>query len=105
MNKIKVGVLKETKTPPDRRTAISPQLGVELVNKFPNVELFIQSSDIRAYKDNEYTALGLTVTEDVSHCDILIGVKEVHIPELIENKTYLFFSHTAKEQEYNGRGI
>lgn len=99
--KLKVGILKETKTPPDRRTAISPQLGVELVNKFPNVELFIQSSDIRAYKNNEYTELGLTVTEDVSHCDILIGVKEVHIPELIADKTYLFFSHTAKEQEYN----
>ncbi len=99
--KTKVGILKETKTPPDKRTAISPKQGVELSEKFSNVELFIQSSDIRAYKDEEYTALGLQVTEDVSHCDILIGVKEVHIPELIANKTYLFFSHTAKEQEYN----
>ncbi|MCD4795410.1 MAG: NAD(P)-dependent oxidoreductase [Bacteroidales bacterium] len=99
--KIKVGILKETKTPPDKRTAISPKQGIELSEKFSNVELFIQSSDIRAYKDEEYTALGLQVTEDVSHCDILIGVKEVHIPELIANKTYLFFSHTAKEQEYN----
>ena len=99
--KIKVGILKETKTPPDKRTAISPKQGVELSEKFSNVELFIQSSDIRAYKDNEYTELGLKVTEDVSHCDILIGVKEVHIPELIADKTYLFFSHTAKEQEYN----
>ena len=98
---LKVGILKETKTPPDRRTAIAPKLGVELVNKFSNVDLYIQSSDIRAYKDNEYRELGLNVVDDVSHCDILIGVKEVHIPELIENKTYLFFSHTAKEQEYN----
>lgn len=99
--KIKVGILKETKTPPDKRTAISPKQGIELSEKFSNVELFIQSSDIRAYKDEEYTALGLQVTDDVSHCDILIGVKEVHIPELIADKTYLFFSHTAKEQEYN----
>ncbi|MCF6366630.1 MAG: NAD(P)-dependent oxidoreductase [Bacteroidales bacterium] len=99
--KIKVGILKETKTPPDRRTAISPKLGVQLIEKFPNVELFIQSSDIRAFKDEEYTELGLTVVDDISHCDILAGVKEVHIPELIAGKTYLFFSHTAKEQEYN----
>lgn len=99
--KIKVGILKETKTPPDRRTAISPKLGVQLTEKFSNVELFIQSSDIRAFKDKEYTELGLTVVEDISHCDILAGVKEVHIPELIADKTYLFFSHTAKEQEYN----
>jgi len=102
MSKIlKVGILKETKTPPDKRTAISPKLGVQLLEKFPNVELFIQSSDIRAYKDEEYTARDLQVVEDISHCDILVGVKEAHIPTLIANKTYLFFSHTAKEQEYN----
>ncbi len=99
--KIKVGILKETKTPPDRRTAISPKLGVQLIEKFPNVELFIQSSDIRAFKDDEYTNLRLTDVEDISQCDVLAGVKEVHIPELIADKTYLFFSHTAKEQEYN----
>jgi len=99
--KLKVAILKETKTPPDKRTAISPQQGVELLKKFDNVELFIQSSNIRAYKDEEYAALGLKVVDDVSHCDILAGVKEVKIPELIATKTYLFFSHTAKEQEYN----
>ncbi len=99
--KFNVGILKETKTPPDRRTALSPEQAVEFVRKFPNTELFIQSSDIRAYKDDEYSKLGLRVVNDVSHCDILIGVKEVSIPELINDKTYLFFSHTAKEQEYN----
>ena len=99
--KLKVAILKETKTPPDKRTAISPQQGVELLDKFDNVELFIQSSNIRAYKDEEYSALGLNVVDDVSHCDILVGVKEAHIPTLLSGKTYLFFSHTAKEQEYN----
>jgi saccharopine dehydrogenase (NAD+, L-lysine forming) len=98
---IKVAVLKETKTPPDRRVALSPEQALEFTKKFPNTELYIQSSDIRAYKDDEYKKLGLSVVNDVSHCDVLIGVKEVHIPELINDKTYLFFSHTAKEQEYN----
>ncbi|NPA44227.1 MAG: alanine dehydrogenase [Chlorobi bacterium] len=98
---LKVAILKETKTPPDRRTAIAPEQAVEILKNFNNVELFVQSSNIRAYKDEEYAQLGLKVVKDVSHCDILIGVKEVHIPELIANKTYLFFSHTAKEQEYN----
>lgn len=99
--KLKVAILKETKTPPDKRVAIAPKQAVEMLEKFDNIELFVQSSDIRAYKDEEYSSLGLKVVEDISHCDILIGVKEVHIPELIANKTYLFFSHTAKEQEYN----
>jgi alanine dehydrogenase len=102
MNKnLKVGILKETKTPPDKRTAVAPLQAVELLKRFPNVELFIQSSDIRSYKDEEYLKLGLNIVEDVSNCDILIGVKEVKLPKLIENKTYLFFSHTAKKQEYN----
>ena len=102
MNKnLKVAILKETKTPPDRRTAIAPKQAIELIDKFPNIELVIQKSDIRAYKNEEYSALGLTLVDDVSDCDILIGVKEVEIEELIADKTYLFFSHTAKKQEYN----
>ncbi len=101
MNKLKVGILKETKTPPDRRVAVAPKQAKELVARFKNVELVIQSSDNRCFKDNEYTDLGLTVVNDVSDCDILLGVKEVHIPELLENKKYLFFSHTAKMQAYN----
>ena len=101
MEKIKVGILKETKTPPDRRVAIPPQQGKDLLNTFPNAELYIQASDLRAYKDEEYKNLNLTVKNDISDCDILIGVKEVEISELIANKTYLFFSHTAKKQPYN----
>lgn len=101
MEKIKVGILKETKTPPDRRVAIPPKQAVELLKKFPNVELFVQPSELRAYKDDEYIDLGITLQEDLNDCDVLIGVKEVEISTLIPNKTYIFFSHTAKKQSYN----
>ncbi len=101
MEKIKVGILRETKNPPDRRVAIPPKQAVKLLEKFPNVELFVQSSELRAYKDEEYKELGLNVLEDISNCDILVGVKEVDIPALIPEKTYMFFSHTAKKQPYN----
>ncbi|MCK5822730.1 MAG: hypothetical protein KAG95_01915 [Bacteroidales bacterium] len=98
---IKVGILKETKTPPDRRVAVAPEQANELLGKFSNVELFFQPSDIRCYTDDEYNALGLNIKQDLTDCDILIGVKEVKIDTLIANKKYLFFSHTAKEQPYN----
>lgn len=101
MEKIKVGILNETKSPPDRRVAIPPKQAIDLIKKFPQVELFIQPSDIRAYSNKEYTDLGLTMQEDLSHCDILIGVKEVKISTLIPEKTYLFFSHTGKKQPHN----
>ena len=39
--------------------------------------------------------------DDISDCDILFGIKEVPKEKLIANKTYLYFSHTIKEQEYN----
>ncbi len=101
MEKIKVGVLHETKTPPDKRAAITPNTAVEILKRFSNVELYIQPSDLRAFKDEEYRAKGLTLKQDLSDCDILIGVKEVKIEALIPDKKYLFFAHIAKKQEHN----
>ncbi len=98
---IKIGIVKETKNPPDRRVALTPEQCLELTTKYPNIELKIQKSDTRAYTNGEYQALGVPLTDDVSDCDILIGIKEVEISQLVDNKTYLFFSHTAKKQEYN----
>ncbi|WP_461631855.1 NAD(P)-dependent oxidoreductase [Labilibaculum euxinus] len=99
--RIRIGVLRETKNPPDRRVAIPPLTGLQILNKYPNVSIFIQPSDIRCFTDSEYREQGYFLTDDLRDCDILIGVKEVSIPTLIPNKTYLFFSHTAKQQPYN----
>ena len=77
---IKVGILKETKVPIDRRVAMTPKQAVDLLKKFPDIELFIQSSDIRCIKDKEYKDLGINVVEDLKECDVLLGVKEVDIP-------------------------
>ena len=97
---MKIGVLKEGKIPPDRRVPLSPQQ-CKIVNEQLGIEVLVQSSDIRRFSDEEYTAMGLRVVGSVEDCDVLIGVKEVPIDELIPNKKYLFFSHTFKEQPYN----
>ncbi len=101
MKKVKVGILRETKNPPDRRVVLAPNQAKEFVQMFPEIELVVQSSKIRCYKDDEYTALGLPVHDDISDCDFLMGVKEVPIDNLIPGKSYLFFSHTAKQQLHN----
>ncbi len=98
---MKIGIIKEGKTPPDKRVPLSPEQCKEVKEKFPNVDVLVQTSDIRCFKDDEYKAEGIEVVEDVSNCDILMGVKEVPMPMLIDNKTYLFFSHTIKKQPYN----
>ena len=98
---MKIGILKETKNPPDKRVPLSPENCKQLISEYPEIELKVQSSDIRAFKDNEYSDLGITVVSDVSDCDVLLGVKEVKKDALLPDKTYFFFSHTIKEQPYN----
>ena len=102
MGKMKFAVLKETKVPVDKRVVLPPDAAKRFQEEFASqMELVVQSSDIRAFSDDEYKAVGITVVEDVSDCDVLMGVKEVKIDKLISDKTYLFFSHTAKKQPYN----
>lgn len=98
---IKFALIKERKTPPDRRVVFSPQKLKEVVKKFPQARFKVESSDIRIFSDQEYRDAGFEVTEDVSDCDVMLGVKEVPIPALIPDKKYFFFSHTIKKQPYN----
>jgi saccharopine dehydrogenase (NAD+, L-lysine-forming) len=102
MNKIvRTGILKETKSPPDRRVPFTPAQIRLLKERFPVAEFCIQPSDIRCFADNEYADSGIELKNDLSDCDILFGIKEVRIDTLIPGKTYLFFSHTGKMQPYN----
>lgn len=97
---IKIGLIKEGKIPPDKRVAFTPAQAQEIQQRYPNVKVILEPSEIRCYKEDEYKNLGVDVG-DVSQCDILMGIKEVPISNLIANKTYLFFSHTIKKQPYN----
>ena len=101
MNRIKFALIKERKNPPDRRVVFSPEKLAEVREKFPNAEFIVESSDIRVFPDAAYEALGFEVTNDVSNADVMIGVKEVPVDDLIPNKQYFFFSHTIKKQPYN----
>ena len=101
MQKITIGIVRETKTPPDRRVPFTPLQCRSLLDRYKHLELLIQPSDYRCYSDEEYAAQGITLAEDVSSCDILMGVKEVKLNAFIDQCTYLFFSHTAKKQPYN----
>lgn len=98
---LKVGLIKETKIPPDRRTPITPSIASKLKERFPNVSIKIQKSQIRCFADDEYKNLGFEIVENIDDCDILIGLKEVSIESLVPNKTYMFFAHVAKKQEHN----
>ena len=98
---IKFALIKERKTPPDRRVVFSPEMLKLAREKFPEAQFKVESSEIRVFSDEEYRAAGFEVSDDVSDCDVMLGVKEVPIPALIASKKYFFFSHTIKKQPYN----
>ncbi|VXD18250.1 NAD(P)-dependent oxidoreductase [Marinoscillum sp. 108] len=101
MGKIKIALIKEGKVPKDKRVALTPYQARQVMERFPEVDLVAQTSDIRCFTDQDYLNEGIQVVDSVDDCDILLGVKEVPIPNLIANKTYFFFSHTIKKQPYN----
>ena len=98
---MKIGIIKEGKTPPDKRVPLSPTQCQEIMQNFPQIDLVVQKSAIRKFKDEDYATLGVKLVDDVADCDVLLGVKEVPIEDLIPNKKYFFFSHTFKKQPYN----
>ncbi|MDP5092009.1 MAG: NAD(P)-dependent oxidoreductase [Polaribacter sp.] len=98
---MKFGILKERKNPPDKRVVFSPEKLQEFKSKFPSVTIKIESSDIRVFTNEAYKNAGFEVVDDLSDCDVLLGVKEVPVEALLPNKKYFFFSHTIKKQPYN----
>ncbi len=101
MEKIKIGIIREGKNPPDKRVPFTPAQCRALKDQYPQLDITVQPSKIRCFHDEEYEIKGIRVDEDLSDCEYLFGVKEVPVDMLIPNKTYFFFSHTFKKQSYN----
>lgn len=98
---ITFALIKERKSPPDRRVVLAPEMCQEVIKTYPLAKIIAESSDIRVFSDQEYRDAGIEVVKDVSKADVLLGVKEVPVEALIPGKKYFFFSHTIKKQPYN----
>lgn len=101
MQVVRLGLIREGKIPPDKRVPFTPFQVEEIHQRFPHVKVVVEESPLRCFQDREYRALDIEVSDDVTKCDILMGIKEVPIDRLIPDKTYLFFSHTIKKQPHN----
>ncbi|NLP58807.1 NAD(P)-dependent oxidoreductase [Lutibacter sp. B1] len=98
---MKIGIIKERKSPPDRRVVLSPKECKRILKKYPQLTINVESSEDRFFTDEDYKNEGIKVVNNVLDCDVLLGVKEVPINYLVPNKKYFFFSHTIKKQKYN----
>ncbi|MFT5902858.1 MAG: saccharopine dehydrogenase (NAD+, L-lysine-forming), partial [Bacteroidia bacterium] len=98
---MKIGIIKEGKTPPDKRVSLTPAHCAQLKQAHPELEIKVQRSPIRCFQDDAYANAGIELVDNVKDCDVIFGVKEVKHEMLAEGKTMLFFSHTIKKQPYN----
>ncbi len=98
-----IGLIREGKVPVDNRVALSPAQCKWLHKNFSDIKVVAQPSTIRCFRDAEYRQAGVEVTDDLSACTILFGIKEVPVDQLIEGKVYMFFSHTRKRQPHNAK--
>lgn len=96
-----IGLIKEGKIPHDNRVALTPAQCKWLKKHYADVEIFVQPSPLRCYSDAEYEEAGIKLTNDLSHCQWLLGIKEIPVQQLIPSKRLMFFSHTIKKQPHN----
>ena len=90
-----ISILKEARAD-ENRTPFTPDQIKTLITNFPNIKISVQPSKKRCFKDEEYSKAGAKLDEDITNSNIIFGIKEIDISKIIEDKTYLFFSHTSK---------
>ncbi len=90
-----IGVIKESRSD-ENRTPLVPEHIEMLKSKYSNLNIIVQPSKNRCFSDDEYKNKGAEINGDLSSCSIIFGVKEIDTAVLMNNKTYVFFSHTYK---------
>lgn len=99
MEKI-IGIRREDKNQWERRTPLIPAHVKELKEKH-GIKTIVQPSKLRVFSDSEYEAAGAEINEDLSAASVVLAVKEIPKKLFQKDKTYVFFSHTVKGQDYN----
>jgi alanine dehydrogenase len=96
-----IGIRKESKYPTETRAPLTPQQVKDLIQHHNNITVIVEPCDKRFFKNDQYFEAGALISDDLSKCNIIFGIKEVPISDLIPNKAYCIFSHTVKGQSYN----
>ena len=96
---MRIGIRREDKNEWERRVPLIPSDVKKLIQQ--GIEVMLQPSNIRIHSDDEYRKAGAVISEDLSSCPVIMAVKEIPLGFFELGKTYVFFSHTIKGQEYN----
>lgn len=95
-----IGIRHEDKYAMERRAPLTPRQVKRLVDQ-KKLDIVVQSSEKRVFRDDEYRKAGAKIKDSLKSCDVILGVKEIPLDFFEQGKTYVFFSHVIKGQSYN----
>jgi alpha-aminoadipic semialdehyde synthase len=95
-----IGIRRESVDITERRAPLTPKQVAKLTVEY-DLEVIVQPSSLRYFPDEEYASVGAKISDDVSRCNVLFGVKEIPIERIERGQVHCFFSHTIKAQRYN----
>jgi len=94
-----LGIIRESRSHWERRSPIVPDHVRKLVEL--GIKVYVQPSKLRIFSDEAYEEAGAILSEDLSVCGTILGVKQAAISSLLPQRTYCMFSHTIKAQPEN----
>jgi len=95
----RLGIRQEDKNVWERRVPLTPDHVRSLVDR--GIEVVVQPSEIRAFRDAEYREAGAALRDDLGECPVILGVKEIPRNLFRWEHTYVFFAHVIKGQPHN----
>jgi alanine dehydrogenase len=95
-----IGIRRESVDVTERRAPLTPKQVAKLAVEY-DLDVIVQPSSLRFFPDEEYASAGAEISDDVSRCNVLFGVKEIPIERIEPGQVHCFFSHTIKAQRYN----
>jgi len=84
----------------ERRAPIVPADLADVIKK-TGARAFVEVSGKRFFPEEEYVVSGAETCNSMAPGDVIFGVKEIPVEKILEEKTYVFFSHTIKGQKAN----
>ncbi|NQV41760.1 MAG: hypothetical protein HQ506_05335 [Candidatus Marinimicrobia bacterium] len=97
---VKIGIIAEHK-PGEGRIPLTPVQISQLLKDHPDLKISVMPSAQRIFKDDEFKALDIPMSQDLADVNLVMAVKEIAVKDIHANQAYLYFSHTIKGQDYN----
>ncbi|KAG5594613.1 hypothetical protein H5410_035845 [Solanum commersonii] len=100
-----IGILSEATNKWERRAPLTPSHCARLLHggrgKTGVSRIIVQPSTKRVHHDALYEDVGCEISEDLSQCGLILGIKQPKLEMILPDRAYAFFSHTHKAQKEN----